>query len=208
MGPISLTTTQSFAENWLMPRIAGFWATHPGLQVSVHVDPSVVDLRRSPHHLAIRYGQGDWPGLEVERLTDARSVIVGAPALARRLPPDLDATTGAGRTALADMPWLADAHYAEMFAWLDALGLETPALNVSGAWKGPASVPGRAAAGLGRRACRWHPMPEGQADHLPAAGWQVIRVVQPETRRRTISLLRPIRPGVRDPAAAGSLRHG
>lgn len=130
-GPISLTTTQSFAENWLMPRIAGFWAAHPGVPVSVHVDRSVVDLRRSPHHLAIRYGQGDWPGLEAERLTDARSVIVGAPALTARLPRGLDATTDAGRAALAGMPWLADAHYAEMFAWLDALGLETPTLKVS-----------------------------------------------------------------------------
>jgi LysR family glycine cleavage system transcriptional activator len=72
-APISLTTTQSFAENWLMPRMAQFWATHPGVTVSVSVDNRVIDLRRSEHHLGIRFGAGDWPGLTAEKLTAGKA---------------------------------------------------------------------------------------------------------------------------------------
>jgi LysR family glycine cleavage system transcriptional activator len=125
-GPVSITTTQSFAENWLMPRIAGFWAAHPGLAVSVTAENTVVDLFRSPHHLAIRYGSGDWPGLEAERLTEGRNVIVGTPDLMTRLPPGCDAAQPEGRRALEHMPWLNDSSYGEFFAWLTAQGI-TPA---------------------------------------------------------------------------------
>jgi len=130
-GPISLTTTQSFAENWLMPRIASFWSAHPGLAVSISAENTVVDLRRSVHHLAIRYGRGPWPGLEAERLTDGRNAIVGTPELIARLPEGLDAATEAGRRALATMPWLSDTNYGEFFAWLRAQGVEPEALKVS-----------------------------------------------------------------------------
>ncbi len=130
-GPISLTTTQSFAENWLMPRIASFWSAHPGLAVSISAENTVVDLRRSVHHLAIRYGRGNWPGLEAELLTDGRNAIVGTPALIGRLPKGLDIATEAGRRALATMPWLSDTNFGEFFAWLRAQGVEPDALNVS-----------------------------------------------------------------------------
>jgi LysR family transcriptional regulator, glycine cleavage system transcriptional activator len=129
-GPISLTTTQSFAENWLMPRIASFWAAHPGVGVSITADNTVVDLRRSPHHLAIRYGRGGWPGLEEERLTEARSVIVGTPELVARLNGQ-GADTPEGRRTLTAMPWLADADDGEFFAWLRDQGAEPDALHVA-----------------------------------------------------------------------------
>jgi len=130
-GPISLTTTQSFAENWLMPRIASFWSAHPGVAVSISAENTVIDLKRSAHHLAIRYGRGHWPGLEAELLSDGRNLIVGTPALVARLPAGLDAATDAGRRALAAMPWLSDTKHGEFFAWLHAQGVAPEALKVS-----------------------------------------------------------------------------
>jgi LysR family glycine cleavage system transcriptional activator len=128
-GPISLTTTQSFAENWLMPRIAEFWAENPGVAVSISAENAVVDLRRSPHHLAIRFGRGDWPGLVADRLTDGQSVIVGTPELTARLPAKLDVSTPEGHAALRTVPWVAEAHYGEFFSWLRAQGLSPDDLN-------------------------------------------------------------------------------
>ena len=130
-GPISLTTTQSLAENWLMPRIAGFWAAHPGVAVSISAENAVVDLRRSPHHLAIRYGRGDWPGLVADRLTDGQSVIVGTPELTARLPAALGAGTPEGHAALRTVPWVAEAHYGEFYSWLRAQGLSPEDLNAT-----------------------------------------------------------------------------
>lgn len=130
-GPISITTTQSFAENWLMPRIAGFWSAHPGVPVSVTAENTVVDLWRSPHHLAIRYGAGDWPGLKAERLTDGRNAIVGTPDRVAQLPAGCDATTPDGRRALERMAWLNDASYGEFFAWLTAQGISPKAPHLT-----------------------------------------------------------------------------
>ncbi len=128
-GPLSITTTQSFAENWLMPRIAQFWSAHPEVAITVSVDSQVIDLRRSEHHLGIRYGRGDWPGFEVEFLTNAQSLVVGTPELVARLPKDLDLDSEAGREAVAALPWVMDIEYAEFFPWLEARGLHPDRLN-------------------------------------------------------------------------------
>jgi LysR family glycine cleavage system transcriptional activator len=128
-APISLTTTQSFAENWLMPRMAQFWATHPGVTVSVSVDNRVIDLRRSEHHLGIRFGAGDWPGLTAEKLTSGQSVIVATPEVAARLPKGLSIETEDGRAAMSAMPWVTDTLYAEFLPWLAAQGFDPEALN-------------------------------------------------------------------------------
>lgn len=129
-GPVSLTTTQSFAENWLMPRIAAFWSAHPGVAVSITADNKVIDLRRSPHHLAIRYGRGGWPGLVEARLTEARRVIVGAPAVVAPLN-GLGADTQDGRHALASLPWLVNSDGGEFFAWLRARAMDPDALHIA-----------------------------------------------------------------------------
>jgi LysR family glycine cleavage system transcriptional activator len=61
-APRMITTTLNFAENWLMPRISSFWAQHPDIALSINPTSEIVDLRRSGHHLSIRYGRGKWPG--------------------------------------------------------------------------------------------------------------------------------------------------
>lgn len=122
-GPISLTTTQTFAENWLVPRLAAFWADHPDIPLTLAPDNAVHDLRRSGHHLAIRYGRGDWPGLEATLLTRANTVVVAAPELAARLPESYAATAAGAVAMLAELPWVVDTSYGEFFSWLSAAGI-------------------------------------------------------------------------------------
>ncbi|MFO6466110.1 LysR family transcriptional regulator [Jannaschia sp. KMU-145] len=97
--PLSVSTTPTFAEHWLMPRISSFWAEHP--EINVTIAPSVVptDLRRDGHDLAIRYGDGDWPGFEVEPLLRNDFAVVAAPARAEQL-------AGADRDTLRAQRWL------------------------------------------------------------------------------------------------------
>ena len=80
-APVRVTLTPAFAAQWLMPRLKGFWSTHPEVPISLHPDKRVVDLRREGIDLAIRFGNGIWPGMDVELLTAADYVVVGAPAL-------------------------------------------------------------------------------------------------------------------------------
>lgn len=79
--PLSIATTPSFAANWLMPRIGSFWAAHPQIAVSINPGIDLVDLRREQFDIAIRFGDGRWPGLEVELLTDGNYLIVAHPDL-------------------------------------------------------------------------------------------------------------------------------
>jgi len=147
-GPISLTTTQSFAENWLMPRIAEFWSSNPGVAVTISVESEVIDLRRSAHHLGIRYGLGNWPGVEAEFLTDAHSTIVATPDLAAQLPEGLVVGSSDWRAAISALPWVTDTAYGEFFPWLAAQGLNPDDLNRTD-FESPALVLAACRAGAG-----------------------------------------------------------
>ena len=122
--PVAITVTPSFAENWLMPRLAGFWAAYPGLGLSINPGMEVVDLRRDGFDMAIRYGMGDWPGLESELLVEADYTVVAAPALLQ------------GRVAntiddVQDLPWLFEVVHREARRWATTLGLDMACCQVN-----------------------------------------------------------------------------
>lgn len=88
---VSLTTLPSFGARWLVPRLGGFIAKHPELDLRISASQAVVDFTREPIDVGIRFGPGPYPGLFAEKLFDDYFVIVAAPALAGRLkkPADL-----------------------------------------------------------------------------------------------------------------------
>ncbi|MGI3183992.1 LysR family transcriptional regulator [Nioella aestuarii] len=129
--PIALSTTQNFAENWLVPRLAGFWKAHPDLPVTIAPDNAVVDLRRDGFDLAIRFGQGKWPGLEARLLTRAHRVVVAHPDVAARLPVEYSATSPNAIHALTGFAWLPEPTDMEMFTWLRALGADPDKMQVT-----------------------------------------------------------------------------
>lgn len=104
--PLNVSVTPGFAGSWLMPRIGEFWAKHPGVQLNINPSPAVVDLRQDGFDLAVRYGEGDWPGLDCEQLTDARYWAVATPDLAGH-------RTAHSLHDLTDLPWLLDTHELE-----------------------------------------------------------------------------------------------
>ena len=119
--PVRVTLTASFAAQWLMPRLKDFWRQHPDIGLSLHPDSKVVDLHRERMDLAIRYGNGDWPGVEAEHLTSARLVIAGAPSLIG----DRDPTV----QEMAQMDWILSRNWAEQDAYLRLLGLDPTTLS-------------------------------------------------------------------------------
>ena len=120
--PVRVTLTASFAAQWLMPRLKDFWQKHPDIGLSLHPDNRVVDLHRDRMDLGIRYGSGDWPGVESTHLTSARLVIAGAPSL-----------IGAGATLstedMGKLDWILSPSWPEQDAYLRQLGLDPDALN-------------------------------------------------------------------------------
>ncbi|HEX4737633.1 MAG TPA: transcriptional regulator GcvA [Allosphingosinicella sp.] len=60
---LSINTAQTFASTWLAPRLGSFQLERPELAVRVATDNVLIDFARDEADLAIRIGQGPWPGL-------------------------------------------------------------------------------------------------------------------------------------------------
>jgi len=110
----------SFATRWLAPRLAGFAAAHPDIDLQLLPDIALADVAGGEVDVAIRYGQGAWPGVRARLLMAERLSIVCAPALiaGRKRP----------RTAedLLRYPLLAShaRHPFEWDAWAQCYGLD------------------------------------------------------------------------------------
>ncbi len=65
---VTLTAPPVFSVKWLVRRLADFHRRHPDIEVRVSTSYRTMDLRHGDYDLGIRWGTGDWPGLQVERL--------------------------------------------------------------------------------------------------------------------------------------------
>lgn len=123
-APLRVTMTPAFAAQWLMPRLGKFWSAHPEVPLSIHPDKRLVDLRREPIDLGIRFGNGNWPGLEAEFLTAAHYVIVAAPSI-------MQGRHNLSRDEMSAMPWVIEQDWPEALAWLKSFGLQPEAMNLT-----------------------------------------------------------------------------
>ncbi|MGG5809095.1 LysR substrate-binding domain-containing protein [Falsiroseomonas sp. CW058] len=121
-----VNAARTFAMRVLAPRIAGFVRAHPWIELRLETHRYFAQLHGADVDVAIRTGNGEWPGHVVQTLTREVMFPVCAPAL-------LD---GGGREAppgeLLSRSLLL--HYAERphwQAWLAVAGLD-PALAAAG----------------------------------------------------------------------------
>jgi LysR family glycine cleavage system transcriptional activator len=120
--PLRVTLTPSFAAKWLMPRLGRFWRDHPEIALTLDPDTRVRDLNREGFDIAIRYGEGRWPGVEAELLTRTDDVVVGTPKL----------LGGRQRLTVAEMqemPWIIETGWTEELAWLRSIGIDPDRLE-------------------------------------------------------------------------------
>jgi LysR family glycine cleavage system transcriptional activator len=78
---LTLTAAPSFAAKWLVPRLGRFEAAHPHVDVWLSADLDLVDFATGEVDVAIRYGAGRYPGLEVTRLMRETVIPVASPGL-------------------------------------------------------------------------------------------------------------------------------
>jgi len=62
-GPLTISSSTTFAWSWLVPRLYKFQALHPEIDVRLEASQRAVDFHREGVDAAIRYGFGNWPGL-------------------------------------------------------------------------------------------------------------------------------------------------
>lgn len=78
---LTITTTPSFAARWLMPRLARFLERHPDYDVRLGSSNVVDDFARQDIDVAVRYGNGSWPGLHAKPLAATELFPVCSPSL-------------------------------------------------------------------------------------------------------------------------------
>jgi LysR family transcriptional regulator, glycine cleavage system transcriptional activator len=83
-GPLQVTLLSSFLQAWLLPRIRAFRRRHPQVAVRLQTSREVVDFARSPVHVAVRLGNGQYTGLHSEKLMEDWLVPVASPELLRQ----------------------------------------------------------------------------------------------------------------------------
>ena len=86
VGPLRITALPSFVARWLVPRLAGFRALHPGIDLHITSEVAVHDFARDDFDLAIRLGLGRWPGLQADLVSRERLSPVCSPALLAQAP--------------------------------------------------------------------------------------------------------------------------
>ena len=86
-GPLKVSTLHSFAVKWLLPRLPRFLEGHPEIDVLVSSSVALVDFVRDDFDIALRYGSGVYPGLQVDVLMGDEIIPVCSPALLERDPP-------------------------------------------------------------------------------------------------------------------------
>jgi LysR family glycine cleavage system transcriptional activator len=90
-GPLIVSSPPAFAARWLIPRMDDFHAAHPEIEIHLRASRRPVDFSIEDVDVAIRFGSGDYSGLEVEQLIPETIVAVAVPELAASIqsPADL-----------------------------------------------------------------------------------------------------------------------
>lgn len=162
-GTVTISAGSTFASNWLIPRLNGFRARHPEIELRLSAADQLVDLTQETSiDIAVRFGGGGGGmgrGLVVEKLGQEQVFVACSPALLAgaeppRQPADLARFPLLHNEVSDQEPGAAG----DWRNWLAALGLED-ALDVSGGPRVPRSdlVTQAALHGQGM-ALAWHTM--------------------------------------------------
>jgi LysR family glycine cleavage system transcriptional activator len=80
-GALTVSTLDSFAGKWLLPRMSHFREVCPDIDLRLSTSDGLVDFVREDIDIAVRYGLGDYPHLQSEFLMGEDLFPVCSPAL-------------------------------------------------------------------------------------------------------------------------------
>jgi len=83
---VVVSTTQSIATRWLLPRLHIFNQRFPHIEISVRVDQKPIDFKGDQADLAIRMGRGKWSGVKAAPLMSDYLIPVMSPVLKEKYP--------------------------------------------------------------------------------------------------------------------------
>jgi len=93
ISSLTVWMSPSFAAKWLMPRLSSFRKQHPDIDLNISASRDLIDqsgarstipaesFRRNQVDIAIRFGQGDYPGCRVDKLFSVSAIPLCSPSL-------------------------------------------------------------------------------------------------------------------------------
>ncbi|WLS02968.1 LysR substrate-binding domain-containing protein [Shinella oryzae] len=119
---LHIHSTPTFALQWLSRSIGDFQLKHPSIAVRLSTSQDVIDFAKEEADVAIRWGKGDWPGLECHRVMRMNFTPMLSPALAE--------TIGGVKTPsdLLKLP-IVSARDVWWRSWFSAAGIDDPGLE-------------------------------------------------------------------------------
>ena len=120
--PLNISTTPGFAEVWLMPRLGAFWEEHPDIWIQVLPSMERANLRLEGVDMALRFGDGNWRGVDCVPLLLSPFVVVCAPSYT-------PANTLDDMENLETERWLFSQYSREQYQWGERIGLDFHSLG-------------------------------------------------------------------------------
>lgn len=118
---LTVSVAPVFASKWLVPHLSSFSVAHPDIIVRLDASVALVNPDTSDVDIAIRVGDGNWPGVRKDFLLPQEVFPVCAPALAARLKTPRD---------LAHVPIVRDANSTLSWnLWLGRFGMDESELG-------------------------------------------------------------------------------
>jgi LysR family glycine cleavage system transcriptional activator len=117
---LEIHSSPTFASQWLARTLGGFQLEHPNIAVRLLRGSGLTDFNREPADVAIRVGQGPWPGLTCRELIRLDYTPILSPKLA-------DSIGGVHEPAdLLKLPWISHDDLRWRY-WFQLAGLDAPA---------------------------------------------------------------------------------
>ena len=80
-GVLTISTSPDFAAKWLVHRLGNFAEAHSDIDLRVSATLHHVDFAREEVDLAVRHGDGNWPGLDTVQLSAEQLFAICSPKL-------------------------------------------------------------------------------------------------------------------------------
>ena len=119
--PLTVTALPSLSAKWLVPRLSDFQRQHPDIQVRLSATSTVEQIGGRDIDLGIRFGRGQWDGLESELLARNDIFPVCAPGLLTPDKPIREPRDVLNYPLLTDSDWMRSG-YDEWSDWLKGAG--------------------------------------------------------------------------------------
>lgn len=117
-GTLNVSTLDSFAAKWLVPRLFRFRRAHGDIDVRLSTSEKLADFITDGMDIAVRYGRGQYPGLKAELLLEEEVFPVCAPSF-------LEGTPALHKASdLARFTLIHDDFHIDWAMWLRSVGVE------------------------------------------------------------------------------------